>query len=78
MDLALRCVEGGGANRPTMSEVVKEIENIMEMAGLNPNADSASSSATYEGPNKGKNHPYTDESLFVYRGAYPLSKVEPK
>lgn len=78
VDLALKCVEEEGANRPSMSEVVKEIENIMEMAGLNPNADSASSSATYEGPNKGMNHPYTDESLFVYSGAYPNSKVEPK
>uniref|UniRef100_A0A3Q7EQZ7 non-specific serine/threonine protein kinase n=1 Tax=Solanum lycopersicum TaxID=4081 RepID=A0A3Q7EQZ7_SOLLC len=75
VDLALKCVEEEGANRPSMSEVVKEIENIMEMAGLNPNADSASSSATYEGPNKGMNHPYTDESLFVYSGAYPNSKL---
>ncbi|KAH0733363.1 hypothetical protein KY289_004551 [Solanum tuberosum] len=78
VDLALKCVEEEGANRPSMNEVVKEIENIMEIAGLNPNADSASSSATYEGPNKGMNHPYTDESLFVYSGAYPNSKVEPK
>ncbi|KAG5629375.1 hypothetical protein H5410_001092 [Solanum commersonii] len=73
---ALKCVEEEGANRPSMNEVVKEIENIMEIAGLNPNADSASSSATYEGPNKGMNHPYTDESLFVYSGAYPNSKAE--
>ncbi|CAN4108250.1 unnamed protein product [Withania somnifera] len=78
VDLALKCVEEEGVNRPTMSEVVKEIENIMQMAGLNPNADSASSSATYEGANKGLNHPYSDESLFVYSGAYPPSKIEPK
>ncbi|KAK4378757.1 hypothetical protein RND71_000619 [Anisodus tanguticus] len=77
VDIALKCVEEEGVNRPTMSEVVKEIENIMEIAGLNPNAESASTSETYEGANKG-HHPYTDESLFVYSGAYPPSKVEPK
>ncbi|KAL0335340.1 UNVERIFIED_CONTAM: putative leucine-rich repeat receptor-like protein kinase [Sesamum radiatum] len=29
-DLSLRCVQESGVNRPTMSEVVKEIESIME------------------------------------------------
>lgn len=66
--LALKCVEEGGVNRPKMSEVVKQIENIMEIERLNPYADYASTSATYEGANKGLNHPYT-ESLFVYSEA---------
>ncbi|XP_006358563.1 probable leucine-rich repeat receptor-like protein kinase At5g49770, partial [Solanum tuberosum] len=66
--LALKCVEEGGVNRPKMSEVVKQIENIMEIERLNPYADYASTSATYEGENKGLNHPYT-ESLFVYSEA---------
>ncbi|KAK6121246.1 hypothetical protein DH2020_045020 [Rehmannia glutinosa] len=48
VDLALRCVQELGANRPTMSDVVKEIENVMEFAGLNPNT-SASTSDSYEG-----------------------------
>ncbi|KAL3515800.1 hypothetical protein ACH5RR_022702 [Cinchona calisaya] len=78
VDLALRCVEEQGVNRPTMSDVVKEIESIMELAGLNPNAESASTSESYEGARKGYEHPYSDESLFVYSGAYPHSKVEPK
>ncbi|KAG5549943.1 hypothetical protein RHGRI_015042 [Rhododendron griersonianum] len=78
VDLALRCVEEVGAERPTMGEVVKEIESIMQIAGLNPNADSASTSASYEGANKGYNHPYTDESLFVYSGAFLPAKVEPQ
>ncbi|XP_016473458.2 leucine-rich repeat receptor protein kinase HPCA1 [Nicotiana tabacum] len=77
VDLAIKCVEEEGVKRPTMSEVVKEIEYIMEIVGLNPNAESASTSETYEGANKGL-HPYTDESLFVYSGAYPPSKLEPK
>ncbi|KAF8019244.1 hypothetical protein BT93_G0043 [Corymbia citriodora subsp. variegata] len=36
VELAMRCVEESGADRPTMGEVVKEIENIMVFAGLNP------------------------------------------
>ncbi|KAG5549950.1 hypothetical protein RHGRI_015044 [Rhododendron griersonianum] len=78
VDLALRCVEEAGVERPTMGEVVKEIESIMQIAGLNPNADSASTSASYEGANKGYDHPYTDESLFVYSGAFLPAKVEPQ
>ncbi|KAL2454570.1 Leucine-rich repeat protein kinase family protein [Abeliophyllum distichum] len=74
VDLALKCVEESGVNRPPMSEVVKEIESIMELAGLNPNADSASTSASYEGENKGSDNPYTNESLFAYSGAYLPSR----
>ncbi|KFK31438.1 hypothetical protein AALP_AA6G111800 [Arabis alpina] len=44
VDVALRCVEPEGVNRPTMGEVVQDIESILRLAGLNPNADSA----TYE------------------------------
>nr|QJR84047.1 CARD1-like protein 2 [Phtheirospermum japonicum] len=77
VDLALGCVQELGDNRPSMSEVVKEIENVMEMAGLNPNADSAATSASYEGA-KGSEHPYSNESLFAYSGALPPSVLEPK
>ncbi|XVF26399.1 hypothetical protein REPUB_Repub14bG0013000 [Reevesia pubescens] len=77
VDLAMRCVEESGADRPTMGDVVKEIENIMQMAGMNPNAESASSSATYEDATKGASlHPYTDDS-FPYTVAFPTSKIEP-
>jgi len=48
VELALRCVEAEGVNRPYMGEVVKEIENILQLAGLDPNVDSAASSRTYE------------------------------
>ncbi|PIN22241.1 Tyrosine kinase [Handroanthus impetiginosus] len=77
VDLALRCVHESGIDRPTMSDVVKEIENTMEVAGLNPNAESASTSASYEGRSKGFDHPYSNESLFAYSGGYPPSKLEP-
>ncbi|GFP95053.1 leucine-rich repeat receptor-like protein kinase cannot respond to DMBQ-like 1 PjCADL1 [Phtheirospermum japonicum] len=73
VDLALRCVQELGVNRPTMSEVVKEIENIMEMAGLNPHNESASTSGSYEGAKKELSHPYTNESLLSHSGAYSPS-----
>ncbi|XP_047976216.1 leucine-rich repeat receptor protein kinase HPCA1-like [Salvia hispanica] len=78
VDVALRCVHESGESRPHMSEVVKEIENIMEAAGYNPNAESASTSASYEGHSKGSNHPYSNQSLFAYSGNYPPSMLEPK
>ncbi|XP_019176965.1 PREDICTED: probable leucine-rich repeat receptor-like protein kinase At5g49770 [Ipomoea nil] len=71
VDVALRCLEDVAAQRPTMREVVKEIESIMEMVGLNPHADSASTSESYSGVSKGSEHPYSDESLSVYTGVLP-------
>ncbi|GFP95054.1 probable leucine-rich repeat receptor-like protein kinase at5g49770 [Phtheirospermum japonicum] len=73
VDLALRCVQELGVNRPTMSEVVKEIENIMEMAGLSPHNESATTSNSYEGVKKELIHPYTNESLLYHSGAYSPS-----
>ncbi|XP_057804439.1 leucine-rich repeat receptor protein kinase HPCA1 isoform X1 [Salvia miltiorrhiza] len=78
VDVALRCVHESGDSRPTMSEVVKEIENIMEVAGYNPNSESASTSASYDAQSKGSNHPYSNQSLFAYSGNYPPSMLEPK
>ncbi|XP_031120106.1 probable leucine-rich repeat receptor-like protein kinase At5g49770 isoform X2 [Ipomoea triloba] len=72
VDVALRCVEGTALKRPTMGEVVKEIESIIEMVGLNHNAESASTSDTYSGVSKSSGHLYSDESLFVY------TRVQPK
>lgn len=79
VDLALRCVEEEGSDRPTMSEVVKEIESIMQLAGLNPNADSASTSASYEEVSKPTSNPYPPKNeIFDYSGAFPPSKIEPQ
>nr|GEW34524.1 probable leucine-rich repeat receptor-like protein kinase At5g49770 [Tanacetum cinerariifolium] len=78
VDVALRCVEETGIQRPRMSEVVKEIENIMELAGLNPNAESASTSESYEGKSKGYDHPYLKDSLFNYSGGHLSSNLEAK
>jgi hypothetical protein len=71
VDLAMRCVEESGVKRPTMGEVVKEIENIMQLSGLNPNAKSASTSETYEEASKGHfHHPYSNDD-FDYSGSFP-------
>lgn len=78
VDLALRCVHESGESRPPMNEVVKEIEHIMEMSGLNPNVDSTSSSTSYEGMSKGYDNPYSNESLISYSAGNLPSKLEPK
>ncbi|KAA8542803.1 hypothetical protein F0562_023955 [Nyssa sinensis] len=78
VDVAMWCVEESRDDRPTMSEVVKEIENIIQLAGLNPIAESASTSASYEENSKGFDHLYNKESLSSYSEHFPLSKLEPE
>ncbi|XXG86028.1 hypothetical protein AAC387_Pa11g1012 [Persea americana] len=88
VELAMQCVEESAADRPTMSEVVKEIETILQNDGMNTSSTSASSSATDFGSTKGASrHPYNEplpkkdvnSSSFDYSGGYALSvKIEPK
>ncbi|XP_027345046.1 probable leucine-rich repeat receptor-like protein kinase At5g49770 [Abrus precatorius] len=92
LELALQCVEESASDRPTMSEVVKALETILQNDGMNTNSTSASSSATDFGVSKGAmRHPYIDSTFtkkdsvndssnaFDYSGGYTLStKVEPK
>lgn len=88
VQLALRCVEESAASRPTMSDIVKEIETMLHSDGLNTNSTSASSSATDLGSAKGApHHPYDDSSIkkdvssgaFEYSGGYLFAgKIEPK
>jgi interleukin-1 receptor-associated kinase 1 len=79
VDVALKCVQENGSDRPTMGEVVNEIENILQLAGLNPNADSASTSASYDDVSKGSaKHPYKNsKDSFEYSEGFPDRKVEP-
>lgn len=78
VELAMKCVEESGIDRPTMGEVVKEIENIMKLAGMNPNADSASNSMSCAGASRSSvRHPYSNEP-FDYSGTAPSSRLEPK
>lgn len=78
VEVAMRCVNEAGVNRPGMSEVVKEIESIMEIIGLNPDGESASTSDNYEGASKGSNNPYTNESLLSNSWGYSPAKSESK
>lgn len=65
VDLAMSCLKETAVERPKMGDVVKEIETIMQIAGLNPSDDSGSTSTGYDG----YNHPYSDESLYVFSSA---------
>lgn len=90
LELALQCVEESAADRPTMSELVKAIETILQNDGMNTNSTSASSSATEFAASKGApKHPYNDglpkkevndsTGAFDYSGGYAVSaKIEPK
>ncbi|PKA51172.1 putative leucine-rich repeat receptor-like protein kinase [Apostasia shenzhenica] len=85
VEIAMQCVEESAAKRPTMNEVVKEIETMLQKAGMSTH--SASSSATDFGNTKGSSHPYNEPMMrmefnsdsFQYTGGYPFPpKVEPK
>ncbi|KAL7617534.1 hypothetical protein Lser_V15G03552 [Lactuca serriola] len=87
IQLAMQCVEDCATDRPTMSDVVKALENILTNDGLHTDSTSASSSATEFGSLKGAiKHPYSEATLkrndsygFDYSGGYSISaKVEPK
>ncbi|RYR79137.1 hypothetical protein Ahy_A01g003991 isoform B [Arachis hypogaea] len=89
LELTLQCVEESAVDRPTMSEVVKALETILQNDGMNTNSTSASSSATDFGATKGgamMKHPYidtsnfaknkdnvSDNSAFDYSGGYTIS-----
>lgn len=75
VDLALKCVDESSDMRPGMSEVTKEIESIILLAGMNPNAGSATTSASYS---HGKDHPYDSHGSFDYSGGPYSSVVEAK
>ncbi|VAH57398.1 unnamed protein product [Triticum turgidum subsp. durum] len=75
VDLALRCVEEAGADRPSMGEAVSEIERITRMAGGAP--ESASESMSYA--SRTPRHPYGGDSPSEYSGGgLPSLRVEPK
>ncbi|CAL0300920.1 unnamed protein product [Lupinus luteus] len=77
VELALRCVKEHAHDRPSMADVVKEVEHIIELVGLNPNSESASTSEAYDVEKGGDIiHPYGKED-FNYSGLFPSSKVEP-
>ncbi|KAJ6715609.1 LEUCINE-RICH REPEAT-CONTAINING PROTEIN [Salix viminalis] len=77
LDLAIRCVEELSAGRPTMNEVVKELENIQQLAGFDNNVERVSTSTTYsETTEESSYHPYTKKVFFEYSGSFPHSEIE--
>ncbi|XP_010252244.1 PREDICTED: probable leucine-rich repeat receptor-like protein kinase At5g49770 isoform X2 [Nelumbo nucifera] len=64
VDLAMRCLQESTADRPLMSEVVKEIEGIMKFSGLNTTDDFASTSESY-GETNGEHsgNPFSTETI---------------
>ncbi|XP_062095552.1 probable leucine-rich repeat receptor-like protein kinase At5g49770 isoform X2 [Humulus lupulus] len=76
VDLAMTCVENQRADRPTMGQVVKEIERISKLVGLNPTDDSRSTSSTYGVSIKvSSSNPYSEES-FSMSGGSSAPKIE--
>ncbi|KAJ0985363.1 hypothetical protein J5N97_003719 [Dioscorea zingiberensis] len=93
VELALRCVEETAVRRPSMNQVVKEIELMLQSDGFNTEPESEVSSATDFWRAAGidgtpHSHLYNDQPLptkevnsnaFEYSGAYSYStKIEPK
>lgn len=80
VNLAMRCVKEYAAERPSMAEVVKEIENIMELAGLNPTSESDPTTEEIDVDASGGKvrHPYGTHEGFSYSGPFPSTKVEPQ
>lgn len=79
--LAMRCVREYAADRPSMAGVVKEIENIMDLAGLNPTSESDPTTEEIAVDKDGDNvrHPYSyEDEGFCYSGPFPSTKVEPQ
>ncbi|XP_078155831.1 leucine-rich repeat receptor protein kinase HPCA1-like isoform X2 [Carex rostrata] len=77
ISLALRCVDETSADRPTMSEVVNEIEKIMQQAGVDPSSTSNSLSVAGSTTTPVR-HPYEVDRRFDYSGDTTYDRIEPK
>nr|CAD1829180.1 unnamed protein product [Ananas comosus var. bracteatus] len=78
IDLAMRCIEEYGVDRPTMKEVANEIEKIMQMDGMSLCTDSEHISLSYEESRSSVRHSDINRASFEYSGEVPSSKLEPK
>ncbi|KAJ9162737.1 hypothetical protein P3X46_022490 [Hevea brasiliensis] len=76
VDLAIRCVEEWRANRPAMGQVVKEIENIAEQAGLNYDFEMLSTSASHYDSTKGSLYLPDNKKFYEYSESFPHSEIE--
>lgn len=87
LELAMRCVEETAVKRPTMNEIVKAIESILQSDGhgLSTNSNSVTSSTIadhqepHADPYEGLPKSASDSDAFTYSGSYTdSSKIEPK
>ncbi|XP_042963078.1 leucine-rich repeat receptor protein kinase HPCA1-like isoform X1 [Carya illinoinensis] len=88
LEITIQCIEDLPEDRPTMSEVVKALETILQNDGV-ASSTSALSPTSYLGASRGASkHSYNDPmhkkdvssiDTFDYSGAYTVSpRVEPK
>ncbi|KAK1420303.1 hypothetical protein QVD17_21799 [Tagetes erecta] len=87
VQLAMQCVEESAADRPTMSDIVKVLENILKSDGVHTSSSSMSSSANDFGSMRAvSRHIYNegelkriDSDAFDYSAGYNIpTKIEPK
>ncbi|XP_035546888.1 probable leucine-rich repeat receptor-like protein kinase At5g49770 [Juglans regia] len=83
LEITMQCIEDLPADRPTMSEVVKAFETILQNNGMASSTSVLSSTSDFGASKPGASkHPYKDVSSidnFGYSGAYTVStRVEPK
>lgn len=80
VDLVLRCVKEAGADRPSMGEVVGEIERVLKMAGgpgTHPDPESAASNSMRSYASRTPRHSYGGDSSLDYTGGgMPSARVE--
>ncbi|KAK6119097.1 hypothetical protein DH2020_047140 [Rehmannia glutinosa] len=74
VDLAMSCVRETATDRPTMGEVVREIENIMELANLDKKTDKgySNSSSFEETTDESPLHSNATEEFDVSYGSFPF------
>ncbi|XP_020230734.1 probable leucine-rich repeat receptor-like protein kinase At5g49770 isoform X2 [Cajanus cajan] len=78
VDMSMKCVEDSGSDRPKMSIVVTEIENILKSGGTNPIDESPSISSGFEEVSRGSSsHPYNSNDTFDLSAGLPYPKVDP-
>lgn len=78
LDLALRCVEEKGVNRPTMNEVVKELEALTANSNLKTQAIVNSQKPWTEDIFEDDIEPDNVTGSFQYSGGYRPRGPEPK
>ncbi|XP_073142267.1 leucine-rich repeat receptor protein kinase HPCA1-like [Henckelia pumila] len=73
LDMAMSCVKESATDRPTMGEVVREIENIMELAKFDKKSDTGYNSSSYEETtDESPLHSSTVEGYDVSYGSFPF------